>query len=490
MDSISSYNRNAYTYQQGSMISLPDEDDPKTFASEPSILQQSQELSTHHLSSSASISSTDQVKLQTLDDSHSLPTDLQTSTISNTEDTIIQNWQHLTGTSIFDEHGYQTVSQSDSVNDVSTSYGIHHQSQQQEEQQQQQEFGQTDINYDLNRASPEEISSSIDYETLIRSKQLYFDPNPETIRKPQMISPLVYKQNITIKFLKPPSIPQGPLIIREVRPPQPPPPPPLVIRQRPPPPLSPPPIILREKPPPIPVTMTAQVLTKTLPPLPPPPRSVIIEKLPPLPPKPRDVIIERWIPYEASMLKRKVVVQRAEEAKPYPPPKNIIIEYEKVEARVVRQVERLGVAPEDPETYYARYGSTLLDTTELLAQVKQLGIVEDLSIPQLLDHGTSEKITSTPSERKFPYDSPYSPAAFEHASPRASVAGSYMTEKMLFSDSETDPYAPTYENLVQGSGLSVTFDDLNDDSSGQETIGDELSNQLAQYGLTADAIPY
>lgn len=57
---------------------------------------------------------------------------------------------------------------------------------------------------------------------------LFFDPNPEIIRKPQMIAPIIYKQNITIKFLKPPPIPQGPLIIREVRPPQPPPPPPLV----------------------------------------------------------------------------------------------------------------------------------------------------------------------------------------------------------------------------------------------------------------------
>ncbi|CAF5228237.1 unnamed protein product, partial [Rotaria magnacalcarata] len=55
------------------------------------------------------------------------------------------------------------------------------------------------------------------------------------------------------------------------------------------------------------------VVTKTLPPLPPPPRTVVIEKLPPLPPKPRDIIIERWVPYE-SMHKRKVIVQRAEEA--------------------------------------------------------------------------------------------------------------------------------------------------------------------------------
>lgn len=61
-----------------------------------------------------------------------------------------------------------------------------------------------------------------------QSTGLFFDPNPEIIRKPQMISPIIYKQNITIKFLKPPPIPQAPLIIREVRPAQPPPPPPLV----------------------------------------------------------------------------------------------------------------------------------------------------------------------------------------------------------------------------------------------------------------------
>lgn len=69
----------------------------------------------------------------------------------------------------------------------------------------------------------------------------------------------------------------------------------------------------------------AQVLTKTLPPLPPPPRSVIIEKLPALPPKPRDIVIERWIPYEATTYKRKVVIQRAEPPKPQPPTRNVII---------------------------------------------------------------------------------------------------------------------------------------------------------------------
>lgn len=69
----------------------------------------------------------------------------------------------------------------------------------------------------------------------------------------------------------------------------------------------------------------AQIVTRFLPPLPPPPRSVILEKIPPLPPKPRDVIIERWIPYERLTQNREVIVQRAEETKPYPPPRNVII---------------------------------------------------------------------------------------------------------------------------------------------------------------------
>lgn len=133
-----------------------------------------------------------------------------------------------------------------------------------------------------------------------------------------------------------------------------------------------------------------------LPPLPIPPRSVIVEKIPPEPAKPPDVLIERWIPYQ-SLTKRKVILQRAEDPPEYPPPKNIIIEfssfsmeflrfevcsslfrYDVPETRVVRQVQRLGVTPEDPESYRRRYGETLLDSQELLAKVKQLGIDDDL----------------------------------------------------------------------------------------------------------------
>ncbi|CAF5211241.1 unnamed protein product, partial [Rotaria magnacalcarata] len=119
---------------------------------------------------------------------------------------------------------------------------------------------------------------------------------------------------------------------------------------------------------------------RKLPALPVPPRSVIIERLPPLPPKPRDIIIERWIPY-GSMSHRKTIVQRAEAAKPYPKPRNIIIQYEAPLVRVVRQFQRLGVAAENPQEYTQRYGASLIDTQTLLQQARAAGVIEDISPP-------------------------------------------------------------------------------------------------------------
>ncbi|CAF4707265.1 unnamed protein product, partial [Rotaria magnacalcarata] len=61
-----------------------------------------------------------------------------------------------------------------------------------------------------------------------------------------------------------------------------------------------------------------------------------------------DIIIERWIPYGAQP-KRKTIVQRAEAAKEYAKPRNIIFQYEPVQVRVIRQFQRLGVTPENPQ---------------------------------------------------------------------------------------------------------------------------------------------
>jgi len=114
--------------------------------------------------------------------------------------------------------------------------------------------------------------------------------------------------------------------------------------------------------------------------LPVPPRSVIIERLPPLPPRPRDIIIERWVPYGAQA-KRRTIVQRAAAAVQYARPRNVIIQYEPAHVRIVRQFERLGVTPANPQAYVAQYGATLLDAAVLVQQARAAGVVEDISPP-------------------------------------------------------------------------------------------------------------
>ena len=90
-----------------------------------------------------------------------------------------------------------------------------------------------------------------------------------------------------------------------------------------------------------------------------------------------DIIIERWVPYGAAA-KRKTIVQRAAAAKAYAAPRNIIIQYEPVQVRVVRQFQRLGVVQENPQAYLQRYGAQLLDATTLVQQARAAGVVEDI----------------------------------------------------------------------------------------------------------------
>ncbi|CAF4318412.1 unnamed protein product, partial [Rotaria magnacalcarata] len=61
------------------------------------------------------------------------------------------------------------------------------------------------------------------------------------------------------------------------------------------------------------------------------------------------IIIERWVPYGAQG-KRRTIVQRAAAAAQYPQPRNVIIQYEAVQARVVRQFQRLGVVQANPQS--------------------------------------------------------------------------------------------------------------------------------------------
>ncbi|CAF2115095.1 unnamed protein product [Rotaria magnacalcarata] len=287
--------------------------------------------------------------------------------MSNAEALALSNEASVSGhivhdnvTSRFDQNGYRTSTQNDlqSITGINASCGT-----------------ATSFNDRVARAKQSNLHLSKSVNCI------YKDPNPQIIRRAAAEGPLTYQQKVLVRFLQPPALPPpGPLIIKEVRPPQPPPPPPLRIRQAAPNLPQPPPLILRERPPLPPAQIPAQTVTRRLPPIPVPPRSIIVERYPTCPQKPRDIIIERWIPY-GPPVQRRTVIQRAPAPVKYTQPRNYVIVYEPVQARVIRQFRRIGVNKEDPEAYKARYGSTLLDSPTLVRVARNAGVIEDISPP-------------------------------------------------------------------------------------------------------------
>lgn len=224
-------------------------------------------------------------------------------------------------------------------------------------------------------------SSSIDETRTIidRTPNVYKDPNPEIIRR-TMECPVRHEQRIFLRCLQPPIQEPGPLIIKEVRPPQPPPLPPLIIREEGGASSSQPPLVLREQPPRAPAAIAPETQVRHLPPIPVPPRSVIIERFPPLPDRPRDIIIERWLPYQSTGPRRTIVEPAAPPIK-YPEPYMQIICYQGVKSCIMRRFLNLGVVHENPKDYEARYGSSLLDRATLERRAREAGVVEDINCP-------------------------------------------------------------------------------------------------------------
>ncbi|CAF2857811.1 unnamed protein product [Rotaria sp. Silwood2] len=130
--------------------------------------------------------------------------------------------------------------------------------------------------------------------------------NPQVIYKPNN-QEVVYKQNIMVRWLQPPTPPPpAPIIIREIRAPaetQ----PPIVCRQMPPCPPTPPPIIIREKPPLCPPSGQPLIIEKRLPPVT-CPRQVIVERYPAPPAKPPTIIYEKYLPQTQPA--RQIIVKR------------------------------------------------------------------------------------------------------------------------------------------------------------------------------------
>ncbi|CAF2585038.1 unnamed protein product [Rotaria sp. Silwood2] len=211
------------------------------------------------------------------------------------------------------------------------------------------------INNAINQ--PQTILTEQQKQHIIQNVELQEKP-PIIIRR-KLQNPVTYKQNISVRYLKPPTPPPaGPLIIREIRPPPPPPLSPIQIRQRPPPPPSPSPIILRERPPSIPPRLSETVIEKVLPPPPRPPRRVVVERFGPCPPKPSDVIIERWLPYKQSN-QRPIFIERAPPPCMQPQEPNLLVLHDSPSACIRKEFINDGIVRADPYSYIQRYGAEL-----------------------------------------------------------------------------------------------------------------------------------
>ena len=82
------------------------------------------------------------------------------------------------------------------------------------------------------------------------------------------------------------------------------------------------------------------------------------------------IIVERWLPYKQQ--KRRVIYQKAPPVQAPAPQKNLIIQWEGTQARVVKEFRNLGIIKADPNTYVQQYGAQLRPTQGLPDFVKGL----------------------------------------------------------------------------------------------------------------------
>jgi hypothetical protein len=225
-------------------------------------------------------------------------------------------------------------------------------------------FQEQVVNIDEENIDVEEKAGTI-LQHELTSVPVNVDPNPEIINKPNAQT-VNYTQNVSLKFLKPPSPPApGDITVRQEPDVQAPPLSPILIQQNPksPPPVKPPARVIRERPPipppaipPLTVTLPGRVL-------PPPPRKVIVEKLPQLPTPPSDVTVERWLGYNKRT--RRIKYEPAPKLVLAPKPRNVLIEWDKPKSIVEKGYTFLGVIECDPSEYVRRYGPELAAPQDL-----------------------------------------------------------------------------------------------------------------------------
>lgn len=198
------------------------------------------------------------------------------------------------------------------------------------------------------------------------------DNNPEVISK-QTNQVVNYTQDVTVKYLKPPSPPRtGEIIIKQECDMRVPKAPPLVIRQRPADPRTPETCVLREQPPQQPFSIEKKVISIAGKLLPPPPRKLVIEKLPQMPARPQAVVIEKWLPFDQQS--RNVKFIRAQQTSQWPSEKNLVIEWDSARAVVNKQLHNLGTVQCDTEEYRRQYQNTLLSNSQMISVCREHNI--------------------------------------------------------------------------------------------------------------------
>ena len=218
--------------------------------------------------------------------------------------------------------------------------------------------------------------------------------SPKTVEDTVSSSPILREQQVSVRFLRPPTPPPpGPLVIKQVREKQPPPQPPLVINERPPRSVTPPPLVLRERPPTPPQCIPCETKIEYLPAGPVPKRSVTIHRYEAVPQRPQDIIIERWLPY-GPRPERRVIIQPAVAAENYPDATFTIYKHGSTVGGVRRKFQNLGVCPEDPCCYSSRYSGHLLDAATLVQKARAVGVTEDLTPPSEVAYGTGHQGSS------------------------------------------------------------------------------------------------
>lgn len=196
------------------------------------------------------------------------------------------------------------------------------------------------------------------------------DDEPEIIKK-ETNQTVVYKHEVAVRFLKPPTpTPPGDLIIKQENNIPVSPAPPVIIRQPPPRPKSVEPLVIREEPPEVPDKIESQIITIPGKLSDPPLRRVIVEKFGQLPDKPQNIIIEKWLPFKEQV--RNVVFIPSDPDPPVEKPKNLIIEWQTPKVVVKEETKNLGTIQANPEEYAERYKGQLKTHDDILNLVKKI----------------------------------------------------------------------------------------------------------------------